>query len=511
MTISGLSSGLGWNSWIPDTLTTIHRQVDETAQQLATGKIGSTYAAFGSNVARSIGLNAKLSQLESSDGNLSTANLSLSTISQTITSFTTLAGNVSTGTLSPVQATDANARTSAQSSLRSSLSSLLDYINTQDGENYMFGGKSTGTPPALDVSKILDGDPSSGKAGLSTYVAERQMADQGKTGLGRLTLTTDAGGKGVTLAREIPNPAFGMTVNAVSSGLDNATATLSSTSPASLDVSFSGVPTAGTAITVTLGLPDGTTTDVTLTAASTAGTGQFAVGTDAASTASNFKAALTSALQTTSSTSLASASALKASKDFFAGSLTSPPQRVLAGSDGTAATATGYQTDAATNAAHTVIWYQGTGAASGEDPRQDRVFAISPDLKIGIGARGNEAGLADTLAAIGAAAVAKYSSTDENLAESQYSDMTSRAKNAVSAGVSEVQSMVTSFATAQQQVSSIKDQNTATKNVLTTMLSSLTDVTPEEAAANLSQLQTQLQVAYQVTANVMKLTLANYL
>ncbi len=512
MTISGSMGSSVWNGWVPDTLTKIHTLVDQTAQQMATGKVGNTYASLGGNAALSIDLTSKLSHLDSYGESVSSANLSLSTVNQAITSFTDLATKVTSGPLSAIKATDRTSRASTQTSLRAQLASMLDYINAKDGNSYIFAGRVSETAPALDVATILDGDHASGKAGLSAYVAERQRADLGTTGQGRLAVTLDTGGTGVTLAKEASNPVFGMTVNSVSAGLDKATATLSSSVPTSLDIAFSGVPAAGSSITITFGLPDGGTTDVTLSATSgSPSANQFSVGTDAASTAVNFQTALTTALTTAASTALSNSSALKAAQDFFAASPTSPPQRVLAGPDGTAATATAYQTDAATNAAQTIVWYKGTGVNASEDPRLDRVVPVSPGLTIGIGARGNEPGLADTLAAVAAATVVKFSATDENLAQSQFSDITSRAKDSLSSSKIELQSMTTSFAAAQQQVTAATSQNTATKNVLTTMLSSITDASPEQTAAYLTQLQNQLQVAYQVTAKLMKLSLADYL
>ena len=304
---------------------------------------------------------------------------------------------------------------------------------------------------------------------------------------------------------------FGMTLKSASSTLDNVSVTLSSTAPKSLDVAFSGVPTAGTVFTVTLNLPDGTTTDISLTAGATADKNQFAIGADGATTAANFETALTTSLTSTASNTLANVSALKASKDFFSGSLTSPPQRVAIASGGSAATATGFVTDPIANAANTVIWYQGTDVKAAGDPRLDHVIQAAPGVTIGAGVRGNEAGFADTLAAVAAAAVTKFSKSDETLAQGQFSDLIHRSKANLATGKMGLQSIETSLSSSQIRLKDATDQNTASKAILGSLISNIEDASPEQTAAKLTQLQTQLQVAYQVTAKVMKMSLADYL
>ena len=511
MTISGTVPGASWNSWVPDALTKIHHSLDQTAQQLATGKIGQTYATLGGNVAQSIDLHSKLSLIDSNSVGIAAAQTSLSTTNIAINSFLNSSATISNGAFSSVKGTDAASRSNMQSGLRDNMTSLLGYLNTQDGPAYGFGGRVQGTLPALPMSTILDGDKTAGKDGLATYIAERQTADIGANGQGRLNLSLPTGAATVTLSEEAAGLPFGMSLKSVSSTLDKASTTISTSSPKTLDIAFSGVPTSGKVFAVTLNLPDGTTTDISLTAGSTNGTNQFAIGADAASTAVNFQAALSSTLKATASTVLASASSIKASKDFFLGSLTSPPQRVAIPAGGTAATATAFVTDPTTNAANTVIWYQGTDANSGGDPRLDRVIQVSPGLSVGFGVRGNEAGFADILASIAAAAVTQFSTGDEALAQGQFNALFGRARETLSTGKSELQNVITSLASSQTQIKDLTDKNTAMKNIYANLISTIEDASPEKTAAELTQLQTQLQIAYQVTSKVMKMTLADYI
>ncbi len=507
MAISGSVTNSFRSAWVAGTLTQIHDALNEKSQQLASGKIGQTYAAFGNNVSRSVDLRSKLSQIDSYNVEMAVGNASLSAVNQAITSLSNTASTASNGPLSTLQATDTAGRTAAQASLRATLTTMLSYMNVQDGDAYLFGGSNLGSAPALDVSTILDGSVSTGKVGLEGYVLERQTADLGTNSLGRLLVTLPTGGTTVTLAEEAANLPFGMTISSVSSTLSNATSTLSGTSPKTVDVAFSGLPATGGVFTVTLNLPDGTSKDVTLTADSAADTNKFAVGADAATTATNFKNALVTSLQSMASTALSGASAVKAAKDFFAGSLTSPPKRVA----GSPATATAFVTDNAQNAASTVVWYQGTGVDAAGDPRLDRVAQIGSGTTVGLGVRGNETGFVNTLSAVAVAAVAKFSTTDQTLAQNQFNDLIKRARDGVTLGKSGLQAAQVSIASSQTQIKSVKEQNIATKNVINTVISSIEDASPEQTAAELSSLQTQIQVAYQVTAKLLKLSLADYL
>jgi flagellar hook-associated protein 3 FlgL len=136
---------------------------------------------------------------------------------------------------------------------------------------------------------------------------------------------------------------------------------------------------------------------------------------------------------------------------------------------------------------------------------------IGEGIRVGIGVRGNEQGFVGTLAALGAAAVVSTSTTDETLANSQFTDLVSRSSAQVTTGSSDLQSISASLSSVQGTVKSESSNQTAYKALLQQAFDSKTSVTPEQAAAELSALQTQLQVAYQVTSRLMKMSLADYL
>jgi hypothetical protein len=478
--------------------------------QLATGKIATTNSGLGSSVYQTLDLQSRLSACDLYSDSIVSVGTDITTSINAVSSLSVAANATKNGALAAVNSSDAAGRSSRQTQLKSVLTSLLGYVNTRGVNGYIFGGANTSSPPAESIDTILGGDASAGKDGLTKLVAERQQADLGSDGLGRMAIT------GTTTQVTLTSPAstllFGMSIKNVSLTFSHGTASLTSSAPPTMMADFStGVPQSGETVTITLNLPDGSTTPLIITAGTSNGNGTFALGATAADTASNFQSALTTTVKQIANVQLFSASALKQATDFFSSSTTNPPQRILAGTDGTLKTATAFSTDASSNSNKTICWYSGTDVNSGGDPRQDVSNLIGDGIRIGIGVRGNEKGFSETIAALAAAAAVSPSKSDETLANMQFSELATRSSNQLTTGLSDLQSITASLATSQNAVKSESANQTAYKSILQQAFDSKTSITPEQAATDLSALQTQLQVAYQVTSRLMKMSLADYL
>ena len=70
---------------------------------------------------------------------------------------------------------------------RDSLAEMLQLLNIQSGDRYLFSGRATDTTAVADIGDILDG--SGAQAGLKQIIDERKQADIGAAGLGRLAIT----------------------------------------------------------------------------------------------------------------------------------------------------------------------------------------------------------------------------------------------------------------------------------------------------------------------------------
>jgi len=510
MSISGTGLGGSWSDWVPQTLTKIHDDLNAKSVQLATGKISTTNSGLGGDVYQTLDLQSRLSASDMYSDSIVSIGVDLTTSVNALSAMSDAANATKNGPLAAINSSDAAGCSSRQTQLKSVLTSLLGYVNTRGVNGYIFGGAITTSPPAEDADTILNGDTSAGKDGLSKLVAERQSADLGPDGLGRMTIT--GSGTQVTLTSPNSGLPFGMSIKGVSSTFSQGSVSLGNTTPPTMTADFSaGIPKSGEAVTITLNLPDGTTTPLVMTAGTSNGNGTFAIGTTGAETATNFQSALTATLKQVANVQLFNASAVKQATDFFSASTTNPPQRILPGSDGTLYTATSFSTDVQANGSKTVAWYSGTDANAGGDPRLDVSSLIGEGVRIGTGVRGNEKGFAETLGALAAAAVISPSTTDETLANSQFSDIVNRSSTQVTTGHTDLEAISASLSSAQSAVKTESSNQTAYKALLQQAFDSKTSVTPEQAATELSALQTQLQVAYQVTSRLMKMSLADYL
>jgi len=136
---------------------------------------------------------------------------------------------------------------------------------------------------------------------------------------------------------------------------------------------------------------------------------------------------------------------------------------------------------------------------------------IGEGINIGSGIRGNEKGFVETLAALASATVVSTSTSDETLANLQFSEVVSRSSAQVTTGRSDLQAIMASLTSAQNSVKTESSNQASYKSILQQAFESKTTVTPEQAVTELTALQTQLQIAYQVTSRLMKMSLADYL
>ena len=156
-----------------------------------------------------------------------------------------------------------------------------------------------------------------------------------------------------------------------------------------------------------------------------------------------------------------------------------------------------------------MLWYQGTD--DGNDPRNDVVANISEQVTVAFGARANEAGFAETLAGTALLAVTNFSTTDETLARQQFSEMRDRARSVFDQAKTDVTTSNVSLLNSQNIAKSKSDDQKAQKVVFETALADAENAPIEQTAVSLTNLQTQLQALYQLTAKLQSLSLANYL
>jgi len=314
MAINGVGNS---NFLLSQSVLDLKSQLDDLQTQLATGKKSTNYAGMGVNEGFAIFARSQLSSLSAFTTTMTNVNTTIDTTNTVLQSFSDIATKVQSAAGSGGAIVTGSGQTVNQQTALLELKSMLQMLNTQSGDRYLFSGSAIDKPSVASMEDILNGKGA--LAGLKQLISERNQADLGVGGMGRLVVSSPTP-TSVSVAEDVAGSPFGFKLNAVTSSLTGATVTGPTGSPPAATVNLGATnPNNGDQITYTFNLPDGTTEAIQLTAstATPPPTGSFAIGATPAATAANLNAALTTAIGTLANTSLVAASAMAASDNFF--------------------------------------------------------------------------------------------------------------------------------------------------------------------------------------------------
>lgn len=492
----------GYSDMLVQQLGTMRTKLDDLSQQLTSGIRSQTYGGLGGARDLALSYQTKLKRVEGFQSTISTLDVRMQVGDKTLNQLSKISSELK-GNLDPNSFNlSTTGVTDAQTYAREAMEAFTALLNTDVAGRYIFSGSATDTKPVIGVDAMLDG--LNGKAGFKQAMNERLQADQGADGRGRLTLAS--GGGTVTLDEDGAHP-FGMKLSAVTSTLSNATVTGPTGSPASLSVAFSGQPEKGEKLTVTFGLPDGTTTKIEVEAGDTTdtGTNTFQIGATAADTADNLKSLIDSNIQSLVSTDLVAASAMQTADEFFATENGGAPLRV----DGPPFTSATTLT-ADTTYAKTVQWYVGTNDAS--SARGDATAHVDTSVTVQYGMRANEEAFSWALrqmAVLTSVDVSGGTATDSDV----HSELLLRAKGnlGVPTGVQSIEAVEVEFASASQAATQAATRHKAMAATYQKVVDDTINTDQTEVATQLLALQTQMQASYQATSILYKMSLTNYL
>jgi flagellar hook-associated protein 3 FlgL len=495
MAINSIGSS---TSLLGQSIANIKNQLNTLQVQLASGEKSTTYSGMGTGEGFAIAARAQLANITGYQNTITNVGTTITAANTALQALATSSQNVETAANSGSQTLNSNGQTAGQVTAASQLASMLSVLNTQAGNGYIFSGAATNTPSVATADAILNGNGA--QAGLTQVISERQQADLGTTGLGRLTVSAPTT-TSVSLAQD--SSPFGIKLGAVSSTLTGATVTGPTGSPPAISVDLGTTdPNPGDQLNITLNMPDGSTQSIQLTATTTSPppAGSFTIGATPAATAANLQTALTSSITTVANTSLVAASAMEASSNFF----DQPPQRV-----------SGPPFDTATSlvngtSANTVSWY--TGGTTTGSARATQVAQIGPGQTVDYGIQANEQGIASQLQAIAAYAAFTVSPTNAQAA-AQVSAISASVAQALSTQPNQqsIQDIQTDLANAQTTMSTASSLQTQTQSSLQNIVSQIETVSPDEVASQILALQTSLQASYQTTSMLSQLSLVKFL
>lgn len=319
MSIDGVN---GRTSYIGTSILNIRKQLDELTQQLASGRVSTTYAGQGANRGFALSLRSQVSGINAFADTASNVNIRLNVVNLALQGLADIGTSVKSAASASTIVLNNNGQTSGQITAQAAFSNAVSLLNSQTGDRYLFSGRTTDTPATVSADVMLDGVGT--QAGLKQLINERLQADQGVGNMAHLAVSSPPLTTTVTSLGE-DGSSFGLKLGAVSSSLTGATVTQPTGAPPAVTVDLGAVnPNDGDKITFNFSLPDGTTESIALTATTTSPppTGSFLIGVDTVATTANLQATLTSSIQTLGDTALVAASAIAASDNFFNSSAT---------------------------------------------------------------------------------------------------------------------------------------------------------------------------------------------
>ena len=490
----------GSNGALITPLLNLRDQLDDLQTQLATGKKATTYAGMGVDRGFAIGLRAQVNNIDSYNDTITNVQTRIQIVNSTLSRMNDINATVQTAANSSTMTLSNTGQTIGQTSAQGALAELVDLLNVQAGNRYLFSGLATDTSSTASLDAIMNGVGA--QAGLKQVIAERLQADQG-TGTGRLVITAPTP-TSVQVAEDASPSPFGLKLDTISSTLTGSTVTAPGGTPPAMSVDLGPTnPNDGDTVTFGFNLPDGTKEQITLTAstATPPPANSFAIGATSTATAANLQAALNTAVAKLADTSLVAASAITASDNFFN---SSPPLRV-----GTTPLASATTLVPGTPA-NTVSWYTGENGAG--SARGTSTARIDQSITVQYGARANEQSIRWILQNVAAYAAVTTSTTNPNgTAQVQALSQRIGANLAPQQGQQTIADMEADFAGAQTAMQAASDRQAQTKSMTQTMLDSVEGVNNDEVTSQILALQTNLQASYQTTAMLFQTSLLKYI
>src|SRR6478736_806487 len=235
-------------------LTQMRAQFDDLQRQLGTGQKSATYAGLGINRGVTVSLNAQLSAIGGYDNTIDNVMARINLMNTALGNMIDITSTVKSAMVQANGVSNGSGAMVAQQTAQSSLDQLLALLNAQAGDRYLFSGRATDKPAVETLDHILNGDGT--QAGLRQLIAERNQADLGSDGLGRLVISAPTA-TSVAVAEDSTSP-FGFKLASITSNAAGATVSAPSGTPPSMGIDFSAAPNPGETVTLRFNLPDGT-------------------------------------------------------------------------------------------------------------------------------------------------------------------------------------------------------------------------------------------------------------
>src|SRR4051794_3845810 len=176
MTISAIGAR---SAGVLQSLADMRNQLDDLQRQLGTGQKSVTYAGVGLERGLAVGLRTQLSMMGGYDDAINNVGVSLKLAQSSLGRIADIGSGVKQSAAA-VPTIDSSGTTTAQVAARAGVDEVLDLLNTQVGDRYLFSGLATDKPAVDTLDHIMNGNGAA--AGFKQVLAERKQADLGADG-----------------------------------------------------------------------------------------------------------------------------------------------------------------------------------------------------------------------------------------------------------------------------------------------------------------------------------------
>src|SRR5262245_40704165 len=169
MAIDGVN---GRTAYIGAGIVNLRNQLNELTQQLASGRVSTTYAGQGPDRGFALSLRAQVASIDAFADTATNVNTRLSVVNLALQGLTDIGHSVKAAAASATIVLNNNGQTSGQITAQAAFANAVSLLNSQSGDRYLFSGRASDTAATVTADVMLNGN--GGQAGLKQLIDERR-------------------------------------------------------------------------------------------------------------------------------------------------------------------------------------------------------------------------------------------------------------------------------------------------------------------------------------------------
>src|SRR5690349_11847864 len=143
MGVGGVGSG---SALMVQSLVGMRSQLDDLQRQLSTGEKSDTYSGVGLDRGLAVGLRTQLSAVAGFQDTITSVGVPIQVAQTALNGITSVSDTVRSSTQLGGYDLDSTGQTTSQRNALGDLGQVLDILNTQSGDRYLFSGRALDQP-----------------------------------------------------------------------------------------------------------------------------------------------------------------------------------------------------------------------------------------------------------------------------------------------------------------------------------------------------------------------------